>query len=419
MLAWMIYVIAVSLLLSLAALAFERSARLRHKSTRWSWGISMIASLLLPFIISSVSVQLPSITSAVDPAIPGKIVVLRQLTASELSPSAWLTAGAERFAASPGLYGSLDRLLEVAWLVASAARLLTVAASGAHLYRRQRRWERGSMAGVPVHISEDSGPAVVGLLHPHIVVPRWLTNATPGEQELVIAHEHAHLEAHDAQLLTIALCLLVCTPWNLPLWWQLRRLRFAIEIDCDARVLRRGHDVRRYGEALIAVGERQSANIAVVVAMTESKSSSKPFLEHRIRNMLRARKTSAWAPATVLACFGAVLVAGAAEVSPPNVEISSTSFRASGRLPWMPPSWIPMLVFTDSGDNAVLTVTRDGKQLFAQRSGQPAVAIHPQSNTEFFYKVVDAQISFITDAKGEATSLMTLQLRPAASLGAG
>ena len=315
MLAWMIYVIVVSLLLGLAALAFERSARLRHKPTRWLWGASMIVSLLLPVTIASVSLQIPRMMSSVNPAIPGKIVVLRQMAAGELSPSAWLTAGTGQFAASPGL----DRLLEGAWLVASTALLLTVASSGAQLSWRRRRWERGNMAGVPVYISEDSGPAIVGLLHPHIVVPRWLTDAARDEQELVIAHEHAHLEAHDAQLLTIALCLLVCVPWNLPLWWQLRRLRFAIEIDCDARVLRRGHDVRRYGEALIAVGERQSANIAVVVAMSESKS----FLEYRIRNMLRKRTKWAWAPAMMLACFGAVLVAGAAEVSPPNVEPSA------------------------------------------------------------------------------------------------
>jgi beta-lactamase regulating signal transducer with metallopeptidase domain len=320
MLAWMIYVIAVSLLLGLAALAFEGSARLRRRSTRGLWVASMIASLLLPLAISSVSVQLPSITRAVDPATPGKIVALRQMTASEFSPSAWLVAGTGQFGASP----DLDGPLQAAWLVASTALLLTVAASGAQLLWRRRRWERGSMAGVAVYISEDSGPAIVGLLHPHIVVPRWLTSAAPGEQELVIAHEQAHLEAHDAELLAIALCLLVCMPWNLPLWWQLRRLRLAIEIDCDARVLRRGHDVRRYGEALIAVGARQSANMAVVAAMSELKmSESKSLLEHRIRHMLHERTKSAWAPAMMLACFGTVLVAGAAEVSPPSVDSSA------------------------------------------------------------------------------------------------
>lgn len=399
MLAWMIYVIVVSLLLGLAALAFERSAHLRQKPTRWLWGMSIIASLLIPFTISSVSVQIPRMTNVANPAISEKIVALRQMTASELSPSAWLIAGTGQFSASPGL----DSLLEGAWRVASTALLLAIMASGAQLFWRQRRWERGHMAGTSVYISEDSGPAVVGLLHPHIVVPRWLTKSSPGEQELVIAHEQSHLEAHDAQLLTIALCLLVCMPWNLPLWWQLRRLRFAIEIDCDARVLRRGHDVSRYGETLIAVGERQSANIAVVAAMSESKS----FLEQRIHNILRKRTKRAWAPAMALACLGAVLAAGAAEVSPPNADNSAKPLHQEIAVD---AAILDGYVgFYQLGDNAVVTVTRDGKQLAAQVTGQPAYLIYPQGNTEFFFKVVDAQINFITDAKGQATSLILHQ----------
>ena len=71
-------------------------------------------------------------------------------------------------------------------------------------------------------------------------------------------------------------------PWNLPLWWQLRRLRYAIEVDCDARVLAGGLDPAHYGETLIAVGERQSAYVGAVAAMSESRS----FLEERIRIMI-------------------------------------------------------------------------------------------------------------------------------------
>jgi len=55
---------------------------------------------------------------------------------------------------------------------------------------------------------------------------------------MVIAHEQSHLAAHDPLLLIVALFLLVLMPWNLPLWWQLHRLRYAIEVDCDSRVLR-------------------------------------------------------------------------------------------------------------------------------------------------------------------------------------
>jgi serine-type D-Ala-D-Ala carboxypeptidase/endopeptidase len=55
--------------------------------------------------------------------------------------------------------------------------------------------------------------------------------------------------------------------------------------------------------------------------------------------------------------------------------------------------------------NFILTVTRVGNQLFAQGTGQPEVEIFPESEREFFYKVVDAQITFQTDSAARATGL--------------
>jgi hypothetical protein len=55
--------------------------------------------------------------------------------------------------------------------------------------------------------------------------------------------------------------------------------------------------------------------------------------------------------------------------------------------------------------NFILTVTREGDQLFAQATGQPKVQIHAEGEREFFYKLVDAPITFETDASGRATSL--------------
>jgi bla regulator protein blaR1 len=396
MLAWMSYVIVVSLLLSLAALALERSARVRQKPTRWLWGASMIASLLLPLVVSSVSVQIPQLASGVDPAISQRVVAQRDITVSGLSPSAWVSATVGQFPASP----DFDRLLRVGWIAASTALLLAILTSGVQLSRRRRRWERGTMAGVAVHISEDAGPAIVGLLDPHIVVPRWLLQCPADVQEMVIAHEQSHLEAHDARLVAIALGLLVCMPWNLPLWWQLRRLRFAIEIDCDARVLRRGYDVSRYGEALIAVGERQSATIAMVAAMSEPRSS----LERRIRNMLRQKPKHAHATAVALACLGVACAVGAAEISPPNndepVKSASQESADTGRLD-------NHVGFYQLNDTAVFTITRSGQQLNAKFTWQPSVPIFARSNTEFSYK--DKSISFITEPDGQTTSLILRQ----------
>ncbi len=53
----------------------------------------------------------------------------------------------------------------------------------------------------------------------------------------------------------------------------------------------------------------------------------------------------------------------------------------------------------------ILTITREGDQLFAQATGQPKFQIFPEAERDFFYKVVDAQITFTTDTTGRATSL--------------
>jgi hypothetical protein len=55
--------------------------------------------------------------------------------------------------------------------------------------------------------------------------------------------------------------------------------------------------------------------------------------------------------------------------------------------------------------NFILTITRESDQLFAQATGQANVEIYPESQRDFFYKIVDAQISFETDASGHITGL--------------
>jgi len=49
----------------------------------------------------------------------------------------------------------------------------------------------------------------------------------------------------------------------------------------------------------------------------------------------------------------------------------------------------------------ILTVTREEDKLFAEMTGQPKIEIFPRSETEFFWKVVDAQITFVRNEEGE------------------
>jgi bla regulator protein BlaR1 len=398
MLLWMLYVIVVSLFLSGAAFAAEHAERLRRGSTRWVWALGIVASLLVPATIASVSIQLPQIPNFVTPPVSQKIIALRQITARELSPSTFLGAGTRQFAARP----SLDTLLKRAWFSASVAMLLALLSSAAYLFYRKRRWERGTIAGAPVYITEHAGPAVVGIFHPRIVIPRWIQKAPLEIQEHVIAHEQAHLDAHDVGLFTGALFLLVCMPWNLSLWWQLRRLRRAIEVDCDARVLKAGHDTASYGETLIVVGQRRSLYIGAVAGMSESKS----FLEDRISIMVQ--KPARWwrVSAAALGCLSLALLATAAEVGPPEEAASSDPAVAINMDSAVLDRYTGSYQLTP---NAVLTVTREGDKLFAQLSGQPKAEIFAKSEREFFYKVVNAQISFDGDTHGNATQLVLHQ----------
>jgi D-alanyl-D-alanine-carboxypeptidase/D-alanyl-D-alanine-endopeptidase len=57
----------------------------------------------------------------------------------------------------------------------------------------------------------------------------------------------------------------------------------------------------------------------------------------------------------------------------------------------------------------IFTVTQEGNQLYVQLTGQPRFEVYPEGEREFFYKVVDAQITFETDGNGPATALILHQ----------
>jgi CubicO group peptidase (beta-lactamase class C family) len=59
--------------------------------------------------------------------------------------------------------------------------------------------------------------------------------------------------------------------------------------------------------------------------------------------------------------------------------------------------------------NFILTFTREGDRLMAQAGGQPKMELFPESETKFFLKVVDAQVTFVKDDKGKVTHLILHQ----------
>lgn len=60
-------------------------------------------------------------------------------------------------------------------------------------------------------------------------------------------------------------------------------------------------------------------------------------------------------------------------------------------------------------ENLEIIITREGDQLFAQLTAQAAFEIFPESPYEYFYQVVEAQITFIPDETGAVNQLVLKQ----------
>ncbi|MES3023271.1 MAG: M56 family metallopeptidase [Pseudomonadota bacterium] len=392
MLGLMGYTLIVTMLLAASGWAAERVALVCRTPARWVWVMAIVGSLVLPAAVPSVSFDVPMLAAEG----PAKTIALRDMTSATLTPTAWLPGQAP--APVPNAAGglALDTALTWAWAVSSGALLLALLGSAVHLSVCKRRWQREQMAGAAVYLSPDVGPAVVGLLRPRIVVPSWLAGAPEHQQTLVIAHEQSHLDARDPQWLTLCLLVLVAMPWNLPLWWLMRRLRRAIEVDCDARVLAAGYDLKQYGATLIEVGQRQSGFVGAAAAMAESRS----FLEQRIGIMLRPPKRWARRAAPVFAAFSLCMVAVAAQVGPPAKVRHEIAMPAGAVANYVG--------YYQIDEHEVMVVSQAGKGLVAQRNRGKTWKLRPEGETAFFVRGADMQVRFDRAANGRPAAGLVL-----------
>jgi bla regulator protein blaR1 len=158
------------------------------------------------------------------------------------------------------LGAGVDALIARTWLAASAVLglwMLVNAGWVAHIMRtsRQRRHTITAVDGVPVVITDTLGPATVGVWRARVVLPRWVLALPVAQRQYIVRHEDEHRRSHDSMVLSLASLSLILLPWNAALWWQLRRLSLAIEMDCDRRVVSSLGDALAYGKLLLTVAQ--------------------------------------------------------------------------------------------------------------------------------------------------------------------
>lgn len=309
---WMAYGLVLGGWAYLAALGIERGVRAVGWPTRWIWSIATAGAVGWPALRLLGWGQLPAPVSVAG-------TVATRVGGGDL-------AGAGRLL-DPTVLAFLDGPLLIGWGAVAAALVAWLVAASRRLSRESQTWPTGRVAGITVRRAPDAGPAVIGFLPGTVVLPPWFDELQAADRAAVLLHETEHLRCNDNVTVLGTLAAAALMPWNLPLWGMLRRIRHAVEIDCDRRVVAGGVARRRYGELLLAVSQRRTVSRAFITALQPHGQAS--LLFRRITmlqptpNRFRAlRLGSALTTATLVVVAACETPAPPALADPPTTEVA-------------------------------------------------------------------------------------------------
>lgn len=332
---FIVYGLAVAAVIGIAGHACEHVPPLRKVSRRSVWLVVMCASIVVPMaavFVAPAEVAAPARTAPgavqqvarldsasahpADDALLGTVVPAAPVPSAD--PAANAAAAALSASAAQRdpdavqqwawpFAGVPDAYVVRAWFALTAMVFAYLIAATWLLRRRAATWTRAQVDGEDLFISRDTGPALIGVLRPRIVVPQWFFDEPVANQALILAHERLHRRAGDPLLMRAALLVVALVPWNLPLWWQLHRLRSAIELDCDARVVRAGSPAGAYGEVLLRVAQKTTMSPVGALAMGLPASALERRILHLAQPPVRRAALLRSLGAAMLAAAGAAL----------------------------------------------------------------------------------------------------------------
>jgi beta-lactamase regulating signal transducer with metallopeptidase domain len=240
-----LYITAVGTLLGVAGVLIERLLPVAS-SRRWVWCVTIPISIVLPGYYRwhhnwSVVGALEQNQSLIAPR--GSLTLLdpawwsRIDACGPLVNNVWLIASG----------------LLLVWTLVNAIRISEIV--NADTADETESSNRVVLDGVAAVVTDKVGPATIGLWRSRVVVPRWVLALPSIQRRYVLRHEEEHRRSYDPHLLFVASLSILLMPWNLAMWWQLKRLCLAVEMDCDNRVVRSLGDAHQYGELLFKVAQ--------------------------------------------------------------------------------------------------------------------------------------------------------------------
>ena len=330
--AWVLYVLAIGTLLTVGAVIMAAASRQLGWSTRFSFAAALVGIVALAVVaprpgardrslpVRAVNVTAPAARAKHAPTVLDRLRATRAMVGSE--------AVALSDAIQRRVPPAVERVALAAWFGVSMTLLLLFLLVSRRFASARRAWPSQSLHGTPVRVAPRLGPAVLGFLRAEIVVPRSLLARSSEEQRLILAHEREHVRTRDHLLLGGAWLGAILLPWHPAVWYLTNRVRLAIELDCDARVLRGGASPRSYGALLIDMAARQSAVRIGALALADGPS----HLERRIRAMQWTRGRLSRGRGLMLGAVGGVLVIAACEAKVPTAaDIASMDVASAQR----------------------------------------------------------------------------------------
>lgn len=274
LLTWMAYATLIGALVTAGAFALDALALRRGLPTRFIW-----LSALLVVIAAPMLVERRESRPASRPHTAESAPAVRTSASSGQVTLGSPQRGVQFRVRALVFLLEIDRYVGRAWFAASILYALVLLRAAIALRRRRREWQSTDVDGQRVLVSADTGPAVVGVVRARIVLPQWVLSMDRSARAVVLRHEIEHVTARDPIVLAAARFATALIPWNAAVWAIVRRLRLAIEIDCDRRVVGAIGDPAAYGELLLTVGARRRTRFVFVASLAERHR----FLEHRIK----------------------------------------------------------------------------------------------------------------------------------------
>ena len=366
MIPWMLYAALTAVLIAAGALALERLVASTGRPRRFVWLAALTLAVAVPLLGGRREPPPPEVSPAAETAEPIAPAMVPFAPDQRFLPPLPIPTG--RTAA---------RTAGIAWGAGSAAALAGLCAVLVIIACATRRWPRGRIDGTDVYLSRRFGPALVGIVAPKPVIPAWVRETEPDARAAILHHEREHARARDHLALLYAGLVAAAFPWSPAIWWMSRRLRAAIEIDCDRRVITGGIGAADYGAVLLHAGSRSQGRWGFAPALSQPRS----LLERRLRTMSEKRKKLNAAHGALLAAAALVALGIACDMPAPteldeaieeviadgpNADDARAGLRAAGPQP---------LVFVDGVRVEDLAEAIAGRQVQSASSG-PILGIH-------------------------------------------